>query len=49
MAEDTEKTTGAIKSPQDFVGGIALLAMAVVAYVLAEMPQRLGEQFPETR
>ncbi len=32
MAEETEKTTGAIKSPQDFVGGIALLALTVVAY-----------------
>jgi Tripartite tricarboxylate transporter TctB family len=34
MADDTEveMATGPIKSPQDFVGGIALLAVAVVAY-----------------
>lgn len=46
MAEDTEKTTGAIKSPQDFVGGIALLAMAVVAYVaMAKLGSMRGFSF----
>jgi putative tricarboxylic transport membrane protein len=35
MADETEKemATGAIKSPQDFIGGIALLAISIVAYV----------------
>jgi putative tricarboxylic transport membrane protein len=35
MADDTEKemATGAIKSPQDLIGGIALLAISIVAYV----------------
>jgi putative tricarboxylic transport membrane protein len=35
MADDTatETATGVIKSPQDFVGGVALLAITVVAYV----------------
>ncbi len=33
MSEETEKATGAIKSPQDFVGGVALLALTIVAYV----------------
>jgi putative tricarboxylic transport membrane protein len=33
MAEDTETATGAIKSPQDFIGGLALLAISVVAYL----------------
>jgi putative tricarboxylic transport membrane protein len=32
MTEDTNQATGAIKSPQDFIGGIALLAITVVAY-----------------
>ncbi len=32
MADDTETATGPIKSPQDFIGGIALLAISVVAY-----------------
>jgi putative tricarboxylic transport membrane protein len=33
MAEETETATGAIKSPQDFIGGVALLAISIVAYV----------------
>ncbi len=33
MAEEPENKGGAIKSPQDFIGGIALLALTVVAYV----------------
>ncbi len=33
MAGEPENKGGAIKSPQDFVGGIALLAITVVAYV----------------
>jgi hypothetical protein len=33
MAEESEQATGAIKSPQDFIGGVALLAITVVAYV----------------
>ena len=33
MAVEPENRGGAIKSPQDFVGGIALLAITVVAYV----------------
>jgi putative tricarboxylic transport membrane protein len=33
MADEAEQATGPIKSPQDFIGGIALLAIAVVAYV----------------
>jgi putative tricarboxylic transport membrane protein len=33
MAEETETATGTIKSPQDFIGGLALLAISVVAYV----------------
>jgi putative tricarboxylic transport membrane protein len=33
MAETTDKEQGLLKSPQDFVGGIALLALTIVAYV----------------
>ncbi len=33
MAEEPENKGGAIKSPQDLIGGIALLAITVVAYV----------------
>ena len=35
MADDkeTDFATGPIKSPQDFIGGVALLAIAVVAFV----------------
>lgn len=33
MSDEPEKATGAIKSPQDLVGGVALLAITVVAYV----------------
>ncbi len=33
MAEEPENKGGAIKSPQDFIGGIALLALTIVAYV----------------
>ncbi len=33
MAEETETSKGMIKSPQDFIGGLALLAISVVAYV----------------
>jgi putative tricarboxylic transport membrane protein len=32
MIDDTARPAGPIKSPQDFIGGIALLAIAVVAY-----------------
>jgi putative tricarboxylic transport membrane protein len=32
MADEEEQASGAIKSPQDFVGGVALLALSVVAY-----------------
>jgi putative tricarboxylic transport membrane protein len=31
--EDTEESRGLVKSPQDFIGGVALLAISVVAYV----------------
>ncbi len=33
MADEPESKGGAIKSPQDLVGGVALLAITVVAYV----------------
>lgn len=33
MSEESTTAAGPIKSPQDFVGGIALLAISVVAYV----------------
>ncbi len=33
MAEENGRMQGLIKSPQDFVGGLALLALTVVAYV----------------
>ena len=33
MSEEQQGSGGLIKSPQDFIGGIALLAMSVVAYV----------------
>jgi putative tricarboxylic transport membrane protein len=32
-AEAAQSASGPIKSPQDFIGGVALLALAVVAYV----------------
>jgi putative tricarboxylic transport membrane protein len=32
MNDETARAAGAIKSPQDFVGGIALLAISIVAY-----------------
>jgi Tripartite tricarboxylate transporter TctB family len=32
MSEETDQATGPIKSPQDFIGGVALLAISVVAY-----------------
>lgn len=32
MSDEAERATGPIKSPQDFVGGVALLAISVVAY-----------------
>jgi putative tricarboxylic transport membrane protein len=32
MADDSGQASGPIKSPQDFIGGIALLAISVVAY-----------------
>jgi hypothetical protein len=32
MSDDAEQASGPIKSPQDFVGGVALLAITVVAY-----------------
>jgi putative tricarboxylic transport membrane protein len=32
MAEEPEHASGPIKSPQDFIGGVALLAISVVAY-----------------
>jgi putative tricarboxylic transport membrane protein len=32
MAEESGQASGLIKSPQDFVGGVALLFIAVVAY-----------------
>jgi hypothetical protein len=32
MSDDAEQASGPIKSPQDFIGGVALLAITVVAY-----------------
>jgi putative tricarboxylic transport membrane protein len=32
MAEESGQAAGPIKSPQDFIGGVALLAISVVAY-----------------
>jgi putative tricarboxylic transport membrane protein len=32
MTEDTGPATGPIKSPQDFIGGVALLALSLVAF-----------------
>jgi Tripartite tricarboxylate transporter TctB family len=32
MSDEAERASGAIKSPQDFIGGVALLAITVVAY-----------------
>ena len=33
MSDESSSATGPIKSPQDFVGGVALLAISIVAYV----------------
>lgn len=33
MSEETETASGPVKSPQELIGGIVLLALAVVAYV----------------
>jgi len=33
MSDETPTASGPIKSPQDFIGGVALLAITVVAYV----------------
>jgi putative tricarboxylic transport membrane protein len=33
MSDDPEKGQGLIKSPQDFIGGMVLLALTVVAYI----------------
>ncbi len=33
MSNSTDKERGLIKSPQDFVGGMALLALTIVAYI----------------
>jgi putative tricarboxylic transport membrane protein len=33
MSEQSEESRGLIKSPQDFVGGMALLALTLVAYI----------------
>jgi putative tricarboxylic transport membrane protein len=32
MSDDAQQASGPIKSPQDFIGGVALLAITVVAY-----------------
>jgi putative tricarboxylic transport membrane protein len=33
MSDESSSANGPIKSPQDFVGGVAMLALAIVAYV----------------
>jgi putative tricarboxylic transport membrane protein len=46
MEEDTTSTGGLIKSPQDFVGGVALLAITVAAYIgLMSLGSMRGFQF----
>lgn len=39
MSDESGQATGPIKSPQDFIGGIALLAITIVAYLAL---QKLG-------